>query len=109
MAKQTASRSKTRARTTSSGGSRRATPATRSRAGAFKTVLAKDITTYTAAVTYLMNRTDVERMRVIRPEEAFKLDRMRALLEKLGNPQDCLLYTSPSPRDYAASRMPSSA
>ena len=22
---------------------------------------------------------------------------------------DCLLYTSPSPRDYAASRMPSSA
>ena len=24
-------------------------------------------------------------------------------------PEDCLLYTSPSPRDYAASRMPSSA
>ena len=24
-------------------------------------------------------------------------------------PYDCLLYTSPSPRDYAASRMPSSA
>ena len=24
-------------------------------------------------------------------------------------PDDCLLYTSPSPRDYAASRMPSSA
>ena len=24
-------------------------------------------------------------------------------------PMDCLLYTSPSPRDYAASRMPSSA
>ena len=24
-------------------------------------------------------------------------------------PQICLLYTSPSPRDYAASRMPSSA
>ena len=23
--------------------------------------------------------------------------------------EDCLLYTSPSPRDYAASRMPSSA
>ena len=23
--------------------------------------------------------------------------------------RDCLLYTSPSPRDYAASRMPSSA
>ena len=25
------------------------------------------------------------------------------------NQKDCLLYTSPSPRDYAASRMPSSA
>ena len=25
------------------------------------------------------------------------------------NASDCLLYTSPSPRDYAASRMPSSA
>ena len=27
----------------------------------------------------------------------------------LGRTSDCLLYTSPSPRDYAASRMPSSA
>ena len=26
-----------------------------------------------------------------------------------GTLRDCLLYTSPSPRDYAASRMPSSA
>ena len=26
-----------------------------------------------------------------------------------GIPLSCLLYTSPSPRDYAASRMPSSA
>ena len=25
------------------------------------------------------------------------------------HPKGCLLYTSPSPRDYAASRMPSSA
>ena len=25
------------------------------------------------------------------------------------HPQDCLLYTSPSPRDYGTSRMPSSA
>ena len=30
-------------------------------------------------------------------------------LSQLVNPQPCLLYTSPSPRDYAASRMPSSA
>ena len=27
----------------------------------------------------------------------------------LAKPRTCLLYTSPSPRDYAASRMPSSA
>ena len=27
----------------------------------------------------------------------------------IGECWDCLLYTSPSPRDYAASRMPSSA
>ena len=30
----------------------------------------------------------------------------RLIIEEL---LDCLLYTSPSPRDYAASRMPSSA
>ena len=30
------------------------------------------------------------------------------LMEQLENNR-CLLYTSPSPRDYAASRMPSSA
>ena len=29
--------------------------------------------------------------------------------ESIVDPMDCLLYTSPSPRDYAASRMPSSA
>ena len=28
---------------------------------------------------------------------------------KIDNLKTCLLYTSPSPRDYAASRMPSSA
>ena len=31
------------------------------------------------------------------------------LLQTLSNQSICLLYTSPSPRDYAASRMPSSA
>ena len=30
-------------------------------------------------------------------------------LERFGEGNRCLLYTSPSPRDYAASRMPSSA
>ena len=35
----------------------------------------------------------------------------RQAAEEMGFAQidDCLLYTSPSPRDYAASRMPSSA
>ena len=35
--------------------------------------------------------------------------RAYADLEQLGFICTCLLYTSPSPRDYAASRMPSSA
>ena len=30
-------------------------------------------------------------------------------MARFGQNSDCLLYTSPSPRDYAASRMPSSA
>ena len=47
------------------------------------------------------------------------IDGLRDVLENLAaviefcsdqaNPVLCLLYTSPSPRDYAASRMPSSA
>ena len=34
---------------------------------------------------------------------------MQLLVQGEGRAQACLLYTSPSPRDYAASRMPSSA
>ena len=34
---------------------------------------------------------------------------MSPVLAYLGLAYSCLLYTSPSPRDYAASRMPSSA
>ena len=34
---------------------------------------------------------------------------VQTLLKDLETSKDCLLYTSPSPRDYAASRMPSSA
>ena len=33
----------------------------------------------------------------------------KALLQELGMPFSCLLYTSPSPRDRTRSRMPSSA
>ena len=43
-----------------------------------------------------------------------KLEEIKSLnpkieIAKLDSTNNCLLYTSPSPRDYAASRMPSSA
>ena len=42
--------------------------------------------------------------------EKMKLEEQRIAEErKLSELISCLLYTSPSPRDYAASRMPSSA
>ena len=47
------------------------------------------IETFSAAVDYLLNQTDYERMRVIQYDEtAFKLDRMRALLKAIGNPHE---------------------
>ena len=50
---------------------------------------ASDISNYSTAVRWLLERTDIERMRVVMySEETFKLDRMRALLTKLGNPQN---------------------
>ena len=36
-------------------------------------------------------------------------DEMKIALKAIKEAGLCLLYTSPSPRDYAASRMPSSA
>ena len=44
-------------------------------------------------------------------DDEFKLGQVRdVLIGKMAKRNvDCLLYTSPSPRDYAASRMPSSA
>jgi dihydrofolate synthase/folylpolyglutamate synthase len=48
-----------------------------------------DINGYNAAVRYLMERTDFERMRSVRyNEQTFKLDRMQQLLSKLGNPHE---------------------
>ena len=38
-----------------------------------------------------------------------ELDRFNALAQRWWDPQGCLLYTSPSPRDRTRSRMPSSA
>ena len=36
-------------------------------------------------------------------------DQVASMNRTIGELRSCLLYTSPSPRDYAASRMPSSA
>ncbi|NNF43140.1 MAG: bifunctional folylpolyglutamate synthase/dihydrofolate synthase [Phycisphaerales bacterium] len=47
------------------------------------------IKTYSAATRYLYEHADVERMRVVRyDEKTFKLDRMRALMDALGNPHE---------------------
>ena len=47
------------------------------------------------------------------PNFAMSLNDMAYIAKSTAKPLDvhliCLLYTSPSPRDYAASRMPSSA
>ena len=44
------------------------------------------------------------------PEQVARLEYIVEALKPLDlNRVTCLLYTSPSPRDYAASRMPSSA
>ncbi|MFZ9690548.1 MAG: bifunctional folylpolyglutamate synthase/dihydrofolate synthase [Phycisphaerales bacterium] len=48
-----------------------------------------DISGYQAALRWLHDRADIERMRVVRySDDAFKLDRMRTLLAKLGNPHE---------------------
>jgi dihydrofolate synthase/folylpolyglutamate synthase len=48
------------------------------------------IGTYNSAVRWILELTDVERQRVVKYDEHgdFKLDRMRALLAALGDPQD---------------------
>ncbi len=47
------------------------------------------IETFSSAVNYLLEQTDFERMRVVQYDEnTFKLDRMRTLLDALGNPQE---------------------
>ena len=50
---------------------------------------AVEISTFPNAVRYLLERVDYERMRLVRyDQESFKLDRMRELLEELGNPHE---------------------
>jgi dihydrofolate synthase/folylpolyglutamate synthase len=61
-------------------------PATRPMGGKSS---ASDISNYSNAVRWLLERPDFERVRVVRyGEETFKLERMRALLERLGNPHE---------------------
>jgi dihydrofolate synthase/folylpolyglutamate synthase len=44
---------------------------------------------YQAALRWLHDRSDIERMRVVRySDDAFRLDRMRRLMERLGNPHE---------------------
>ena len=67
------------------------------------------------AVAEPVSRTDAKNwMRIDYTSDDTLIDNLisaaRQHLEKLtGRSLACLLYTSPSPRDYAASRMPSSA
>ncbi len=50
-----------------------------------------DISGYQAALKWLADRPDIERMRVVKYDEStFKLDRMRALLAAMGNPHESI-------------------
>jgi dihydrofolate synthase/folylpolyglutamate synthase len=50
---------------------------------------ATTIVNYPSAVKWLLERTDIERLRIVRyNEETFKLERMQAILEQLGNPHE---------------------
>jgi len=52
-------------------------------------VAPSDIQTFANAVKWATDRPDIERMRSVRYDtETFKLDRMKALLENLGNPHE---------------------
>ena len=53
-------------------------------------------------------RNNLEAMRLIAEHDKKGVDR-KLEIKFLANPKDCLLYTSPSPRDRTRSRMPSSA
>ena len=71
------------------------------------------------AITYLKkspktSSTDDTKTReivenILKDIETSKEEGCKELSKKFDKYEGCLLYTSPSPRDYAASRMPSSA
>lgn len=72
------------------------TPSSTKRAGNSGSKSAKStakpaIRTYSAAVAFLKEQTDFERMRVVKyDEESFRLDRMQSLLAGLGNPHQAV-------------------
>ena len=63
-------------------------------------------------VTLLDLSTDIStkaRERIYKSKPPLLIDKKKIDNIKVGNINDCLLYTSPSPRDVEESRMPSSA
>ena len=60
-------------------------------------------TPYGISPTTSPSRSDVRRW------TRFLRAKLRKIIEHMGRPYICLLYTSPSPRDRTRSRMPSSA
>ena len=59
--------------------------------------------------TEFLNKKEIPNLLLSGPPGIGKTTVAKALCHELGVDYYCLLYTSPSPRDYAASRMPSSA
>lgn len=89
-AKPAASSKPTRPRGSSSGKAPRAKGAA-SPAGGRSGKPARLFATYEDAKAYLFARVDMERARLTREHlDKFKLDRMRAIAERLGNPQDAM-------------------
>ena len=83
------SRSKSKKRGSSGADSESSSRELPERSAATNVVEAAPIKTYASAVKWLVGRANIERMRVVHySEDTFKLDRMRALLEELGNPQE---------------------
>ena len=71
------------------GSSRRRSPRTATPQPDSAPKSAPEITTFPNAVKHLLERTNYERMRLIRYDaDTFKLDRMRSLMEALGDPQN---------------------
>lgn len=72
---------------------RRAARSSTKKASAARKPRAKAFPSYQAAQKCLFDRVDFERMRAVRlGPEAFKLDRMRALVHALGDPQNAVRF-----------------